>query len=226
MVNRKAERKNMEKLNKSIRQANRELDRVMHEFLEKFKKVQELVAKNSKDNPVVIGTPEDKLFRECYNQWLDMILAYPLIKFREPKLFYDINDLFFGDQPPVGEVKKEISMPKKEFYVEYGDKETDFVIPKKSNSGITAESVLKDTFGSGKDCTLPDGNVIKVYDIHNEDGTVRTGNIGEKFFLTIDSAEGTQLYVIHGEYISERLVTLSAHKNIPTGTFTENGNNE
>jgi hypothetical protein len=95
----------MNKLNKLLNQANLELDKIMPEFLGKLQKVKELIAKNDKDNPIVVGSEEDTLFCECYNFWLDMALAYPLIKFRDPKLFYNINDLFFGEQPPMEDIK-------------------------------------------------------------------------------------------------------------------------
>lgn len=110
-------------------------------------------------------------------------------------------------------------MAKEKFCIEYGDKETDFVIPKKTKSGYTPESVFKDTFGGGQDYTLPSGEIIKVYDVLNPDGTVRIGEVGEEFYLTMDSAEGEQLYVINGKYITEKWVTLSEYKDIPTGTI-------
>ena len=106
MVNRKAERKNMNKLNELLNQANLELDKIMPEFLGKLQKVKELLEKNGKDSPIVIDSEADKLYCECYHMWLDMALAYPLIKFRDPKMFYDTNDLLFGEQPPMEEVKE------------------------------------------------------------------------------------------------------------------------
>lgn len=92
----------MKKLNELINQANIELDEVMPKFLDKMLEIQNILKDNKKGNPIVIGSKEDNLIMDTRDMWLDMSLAWPLIKFRDPDMFYNINDFFFDEQPPMG----------------------------------------------------------------------------------------------------------------------------
>jgi hypothetical protein len=91
----------MNKLNESINQASLELDKVMPKFLEKYEEVKKILSKNCTKNPVKINSKDDKFICDTADEWFDLCLAWPLIHYRNPELFFYINELFCSEQPPM-----------------------------------------------------------------------------------------------------------------------------
>ncbi len=89
-----------------MNQANQELDKIMPQFMGKFDIALNIFEKNSKDNPTGYTKELDLFMRNLIDEWLDMALIWPLIHSRQPELFYDINHMLLGEQPPMSVVKE------------------------------------------------------------------------------------------------------------------------
>lgn len=89
----------MNKLLSKVTDMEVELKRVMGDFYGRMEYIVKLLDGNSRKNPISVG--DAKFIDETRSIWLELAPLYPFIKYQDEKMFFAVNQLFFGEQPPV-----------------------------------------------------------------------------------------------------------------------------